>query len=314
MFQSTNGLIVGAHLGSGASRFSKMKVQEILMFNKSYSISKKILLERNIYDYYLPFSVPNSITDVDVKNLTIANKLNNTTSSALNDLVIGLKTNNLWDKMVAIYPITGTLSHYGSSYNLKNISLDSNDWTLSNSGISLGTKGIIYGGGSGGASSIIYKALSDTFTSNNFHMSMYVSGGTLANHHGGVGKGIYAVGNNAITHLSLSSTVKQYNNISVTQSSTTGYFVASSLTQNKLFRNGSLIGTASLSATMSDCYKGTNINGSGGLPRIGIAADQGVAQWTNIQTGFITFGYGLTDDEVSTLSTLVLNYQTALGR
>jgi hypothetical protein len=143
---------------------------------------------------------------------------------------------------------------------------------------------------------------------------MYVSGGTLANHHGGVGKGIYAVGNNAITHLSLSPTVKQYNNISVTQSSTTGYFVASSLTQNKLFRNGSLIGTAALSATMSDCYKNTNINGSGGAPRIAIAADQGVAQWTNIQTGFITFGYGLTDDEVSTLSTLVLNYQTALSR
>jgi hypothetical protein len=314
MYQGTSGLIVGANLIAGYSAFSKMKIQEILMFSKSYLISKKILLERNIYDYYLPFTTPASAVDTDVKNLAIANKLNNTTSSALNDLVTGLKTNGLWDKMVAIYPITGTLSHYGSSYNLKSISLDSSEWTLANSGISLGTSGISYGGGSGGASSIIYKALSDTFTSNNFHMSMYVSGGTLANYNGGVGKGIYAVGNNIITHLSLSPTVKQYNNISVTQSSTTGYFVASSLTQNKLFRNGSLIGTAALSATMSDCYKNTNINGSGGAPRIAIAADQGVAQWTNIQTGFITFGYGLTDAEVSTLSTLVLTYQTALGR
>ena len=145
-------------------------------------------------------------------------------------------------------------------------------------------------------------------------MSMYVNGGTFVNHHGGIGKGIYAEGSNITTHLSLSTTTKQYNNVSATNSSTTGYFVASSLTDNRLFRNGVLLGTASLSATMSNCYKGVNVNGSGGTPMVSIACHQNVASWTNIRTGFITIGYGLTDVEVSTLSTLVSTYQTALSR
>ena len=313
-YQGTAGLLVGGALTYGSLYFSKMKVQEILLFNKSYAISKKILLERNIYDYYLPFSIPSSVTDTDVKNLTIANRLNNTTINAITDLVTGLKSNNLWDKMVAIYPITGTLSQYGAAYNLKNISLDSNDWTLSNGSAGLTNSGLSYNGGYNGGGSLIYKALSDTFSPNNFHMSMYVNGGTFVNHHGGIGKGIYAEGSNITTHLSLSTTTKQYNNVSATNSSTTGYFVASSLTDNRLFRNGVLLGTASLSATMSNCYKGVNVNGSGGTPMVSIACHQNVASWTNIRTGFITIGYGLTDVEVSTLSTLVSTYQTALSR
>lgn len=307
---SAASLLIGGYLMQGGQYMSKMKYQEILVFNKSYSISNKLPQEKNMYDFYTPFSY-NSTSDEDANALSLYNRLSVTQSTALNTLVSGIKAAGLWDKMVALYPIIGGNAQ-GHAFNLKNISFDVSTWTLSNSGgITNDSSGMAYNGTNG--TSVIYKALSDNFAVNNFHMSFYISGGTLVTSSGNKPL-IFSGGSNITTGLQASATTKTYNNVSVANTATTGYLVASSITQNKLFLNGALLGTASLSATMSNGWKGTNMYGSGGVPHIHVASDFGVGSFENVKTGFMTLGYGLTDTEVSNLSTLVLAYQASLGR
>ena len=307
-------LLIGGYITTNNQYMSKMKYQEILIFDKSYSISNKLVQEKNIYDYYTPFTY-NTLSDPDANNMSLYNRLGITQSTALNTLVTGMKstvsgTVSLWDKMYAIYPIIGGNAQ-AHTFNLKNISLDTNAWTLLHTGgVTHDSTGISYNGTTG--TSIIYKALSDTFASNNYHMSFYLNGGTLANT--GVDPFLYSSGNNIITGLKGNTSSKYYNNISVSDTSTNGYFIGTSITQNKLFRNGVLLGTASLSATMSNGYKGVNQYSSGGVPRITVASDFAIGSFKNIKTGFMTIGYGLTDTDVTNLNNLVLTYQTALGR
>jgi len=313
--QTTAGsLLIGGNIWSGGQEMCKMKYQEILVFDKSYSIANKLSQEKNMYDFYTPFTY-NSVSDTDSNNLSLYLRLTSTQSTALNNLASSMKstisgTGSLWDKMVAIYPIVGGNAQ-GHSFNLKDISYSSEAWTLFHSGgITHDSTGMLYNGSNG--TSIIYKALSDNFATNNFHMSFYLNGGTIAN--SGLNTFIYQGGNNISTGLVGNTTYKGYNNVSISDTSTNGYFIGTSITQNKLFRNGTLLGTASLSATMSNGFKGQNYYGSGGWPRITIASNFNVADYKNVKTGFMTIGYGLTDTDVTNLNSLVLTYQTALGR
>ena len=307
-------LLIGGYIWNGGQQHSKMKYQEILVFDKSYSIANKLSQEKNMYDYYTPFTY-NNVSDSDATSLSLYLRLSSTQSSAINNLVTGMKsaisgTGSLWDKMVAVYPIVGGLPQ-GHSFNLKNISYDLGAWTLSHSGgVTHDNTGILYNGTTG--TSIIYKAFSDNFLANNFHLSFYLNGGTVANT--GVNPFLYGSGNNINTGLVGNTTSKGYNNVSISNTSTTGYFIGTSITQNKLFRNGTLLGTASLSATMSNGFKGQNYYGSGGTPRITVASDFAAGSYKNVKTAFMTIGYGLTDTDVTNLNNLVLTYQTALGR
>jgi hypothetical protein len=152
------------------------------------------------------------------------------------------------------------------------------------------------------------------------HMSFYISGGTLVRASGFPQPLLYSGGSNINTGLEASPTYKYYGNygpgsyISASSSTITGYLIGTSTTQSKLFRNGVLLGTSSISSTMSNGYKGSNFYGSGGVPHIHVASDFGQGSFENVKTGFMTIGYGLTDTDVTNLSTLVLNYQTTLGR
>ena len=299
---SAASLLIGGYLTNGTQLMSKMKYQEIMIFDKSFSISNKLKQEKNIYEFYTPFTV-NNVSDIDANNLSIYNRLSATQAAVLNTLVTSMKstlsgTVSLWDKMVAVYPVIGGNAQ-AHTFNLKNISLDTTEWTLSNSGVvTHDSTGMAYNGISG--TSIIYKALSDTFSDNNFHMSFYLNGGTLAG--SGTYPLLYSSGSNTQTGLRSTTTYKYYNNITASSSTTNGYFIATSITQNKLFRNGTLLGTASLSGTMSNGYKGTNFYGSGGVPRITVASEFAVGAFMNIKTGFMTIGYGLTDTDVTHLN------------
>ena len=66
-----------------------------------------------------PSSLFPIVTDPDAfKFINIADITNQTQITAVNNLVVGLKTNNLWDKMQAIYPFVGGAA-YTHKFNLK---------------------------------------------------------------------------------------------------------------------------------------------------------------------------------------------------
>jgi hypothetical protein len=66
------------------------------------------------------------VTDADAFNFVeVAGISSETQAVAINDLVLGLKANNLWDKMQAIYPFVGGTA-YSHKFNLKD-PRDSND-------------------------------------------------------------------------------------------------------------------------------------------------------------------------------------------
>lgn len=124
-------------------------------------------------------------------------------------------------------------------------------------------------------------------------------------------------GDNGLGVKATSVTYYKANGIESATASSTGYFIGTSLTDNKLYKNGVLLGTASIpaGATMSNGYKGTNYYGSGGVPYINFGAGwAGAGGYSNIKQSFSTFGYGLTPTEAIQLNTIVATYQQALGR
>lgn len=93
----------------------------------------------------------------------------------------------------------------------------------------------------------------------------------------------------------------------VTNTSSLGYFIATrdSSTQRKGWNNGTLVSTAtvtSVAAPAFSVYVGARNNS--GTPQL----------YSNRECAGATIGFGLTDTKASALSTIVANFQIALGR
>ena len=103
--------------------------------------------------------------------ITAAGITNPTQQTAINDLVIGLKTDNLWDNMQAIYPFVGGTST-SHKYNLKDPrDLDVAKRLIFNGGWTHNANGIIGNG---------VNTYAETFNNNPFSMGAYsrTNGGT----------------------------------------------------------------------------------------------------------------------------------------
>jgi len=232
-----------------------------------------------------------------------------TIESAINTLVVDLKSNSLWSKFSAIYPMVGGTSTT-HKYNL----VDPRDldaaFRLTFTGtVNHASTGITSGGGYArthlvpnttlGLDNTHIAAYVRTNPGTNDHVEMGIQGGTdglfIAPYYASGLQNFRAVNSSQIGPSTLGTTIPafyQANRISSTTS--------------KQYRNGSILNTdAASSGTLSArdiwllCYHGT-----GGSPTF----------ITDRENAFASIGEGMTDGEASTYYSIVQAFQTTLSR
>jgi hypothetical protein len=246
---------------------------------------------------------------------TAASITDSTQMSAVNTLVITLKSNNLWTKIKALYPIVGG-NATAHSYNLINPSLFQITWY---GGWTHTSTGALPNGSNGYADTKVIPNTSLSITSN--HFSIYsrtnAIGGNYASH------GLYEGGSNPAIELGL----RRYDSlayyvtpnessssnvvIAPAQTNSAAFYLGSRRSTNDivLYRNSTII--ASNTGTMVGSVQSTNslylsaIN-SNGYPN-GVTYD-------NKEISLSSIGDGLTNIDILNYYTAVQNFQTSLSR
>jgi hypothetical protein len=259
-------------------------------------------LIQNYNAYATRFSLPPSIfiatiTDPDAYNfIDAAGIIDVTQQRALNGLVLGLKANNLWNKMVAIYPFIGG-SATSHKYNLKDPRdinnayrlLFSGGWTHNNNGI--------LGNGSNTTANTFLAE--NTLNIQSGHLSLYNRTNTEAD--GSDLSGGYSSIRLRPAYGQLQSDIFLAGNISLsgTTETSNGYFIRS------LVNSSSIMKRYRAGTTLT----GTLTSAPGGQTSTTFSIGTTLRNYS-----FITIGSGLTSDEMDNLNTLVQAYQTTLGR
>lgn len=254
-------------------------------------------------------------TDADAQAFIDAASITDSTQiSAVNQLVLDLKSYNIWTKMKAIYPIVGGTSTT-HKWNLVNPldtdaayrSVYSIGWTHASTGMS----------GAGSAYANTYLVPNTALTLRNTHISMYIRTDSAAGTKAEIGCGNAGTANpsmalfakysatNAVSDAYSNTT----NRLSVSNSDAKGFYIGSrtSSTLHKLYKNGSVIGTD------------TNTEANGSMPNVqllinGFLFGASVLQQSDREFSFISIGDGLDDTEASNFYTAVQAYQTTLSR
>lgn len=253
--------------------------------------------------YSLISSMKKSSVDADAQAFITAAAITNATQqTAINSLVVSLKSYGIWTKIKALYPMVGgtAASH---KFNLKDPrDLDaafrltfSGGWTHSNTGA--------LPNGTNGYADTKFIPLTN-FSLNNGHISHY-----NRTNSSGVKRDISAtaaIGTSTIySYSSLDGTYNYSritgNEITYLNNDTRGLFILNRIsTVTKYYKNNLLKITSSSSATMAD-----NIISIGGST---------TAFFSNREYALASIGDGLTDTEASNFYTAIQTYQTTLGR
>ena len=245
------------------------------------------------------FFTASGITDIIQKN-------------AVNQLVLDLKSNGLWSKIIDFRPCVGG-NATPHSINLKNPALYtltfSSGWTHASNGMTPnGTSAIAYGG-----------LIPDNvgMTVNNNHVMLYSGTAT-----GGGGSNQYEMGsgnNTASVLFSLftrrSGNFGGYDSGNYINNRNTAYptdgagifigKVNSDLT-SKFYRNGTLLGTKSITIQASLSSYQVYL---GGFNEMG-----STTYYSSKRIITSSFGLGLSDTDVTNLTTIVNTFNTTLGR
>jgi hypothetical protein len=232
-----------------------------------------------------------------------------TQQSAVNQLVLDLKSANIWTKMKAIYPIVGgTASTH--KWNLKDPrDLDAafrltfaTGWTHASTGMT--PNGATYAN--------TYLVPSSAITLNSVHISYYSR--TNITPAASTDIGSWTNTSTNYTLLALGTTLGSYAGLQQTSFSdypvfadadSRGFYMATrtSSSLSSIYKNGVLKDTSAQTSTGN----GTNSfyigSGNGNNPN-----------YSTKQCAFASIGDGLTDAEAANFYTAVQNYQTTLGR
>ena len=235
--------------------------------------------------------------------MTSASITDSTQQAAVNYLVTDLKSNNLWTKMKAVYPMVGgtATSH---SYNLKNPSqfqiAFSGGWTHSSNGaLPNGTNG--YGDTGLNAS---------TQLTTPSHLSYY----TKTNGNTGIDQIDIGITN---FWLSLWYAGSGFNNLLARNQSSTVLLNGGTVTNSQGFGITTKISNTSkifFNNIQKDSQTDTTNIYTNNNIYIGAFNNGSPALWSNRQCAFATIGDGLTDTDTSKLYTIIQNYQTILSR
>jgi hypothetical protein len=257
-------------------------------------------------------NLPTTFHGESINFFLAANITNTNQKVAVDNLVRDLKINNLWDKMIAIYPIVGGTSD-AHKFNLKDPRDLDAAYRLIFSAITHSSGGISHTGSTGGANTNI-RASNFSSITNNIHLSVYsrtdlndTFGGSaggiigLNTSPGGFGLFIYPrygsggfsarlADNGTLTGPAMTTSLGFYL-ITRTSSASKTYF-----------KNGVNLGTSahtsfSLSSATSNIILGRNN-----------------IDPTSRQIAFASFGSGLTESEAIKFSEIVESYQYRLYR
>jgi hypothetical protein len=234
--------------------------------------------------------------------ITAAGITNGTQQSAVNQLVLDLKSYNIWTKMKAIYPIVGG-SASTHKWNLKNpLDTDaafrltfSTGWTHSSNGIAP-TNAF--------ANSFYTPSVNGLLDS--AHISFYSRTDTNLNQ---IDIGSQTSSNYYVLQLRVSNLfyalINQSGLSSSANTNSTGFYIGNRQASNNidLFKNGTKTDTTTVSGLRPSnaVYIGANNTGSAGT-------------FSTKQCSFASLGDGLTDTEAVNFSTAVATFQTTLGR
>lgn len=224
--------------------------------------------------------------------------------AAVNQLVLDLKSYNIWTKMSAIYPFVGgsAISH---SYNLKNTAQYQITWN----GTVTHTINGVQGNGVNGYGNTNYSP--SLGLQDDAHLSIYsrtdideVSFDFSAENTA------QTEASNLILRFAGSGFFSKINTgtyTNVANANSLGFYTGSRTgsTTYKAYKNGSVVATSSVSSTTPTTYS----------LYIGARNAQNTTDlYTTRQYAFASIGSGLSDAEVANFYTAVQTYQTALGR
>jgi len=223
---------------------------------------------------------------------TAGGSLSVTEQTAVNTLVIQMKTDGIWSKMKAIYPMVGA-SAAACAQNLKSSSFTgtfTSGWTFASNGITPNGTSAYFNSGLNASGNL---SVTDA------HFTVYVN--------------VYSGSTDSINGTYPGIFIDQYSsdifygigvdNIA-TVPSQLGLFQINALTNMQLFRNGSSVQskTAGGSLPSRTLWLGASNNGS-----------TGQYFWSG-RLSFSSIGDGLTDAEASDFYTAVQAFQTNLSR
>jgi len=237
--------------------------------------------------------------------------LSATEQLAIDTLVKQMKSDGIWTKMKAIYPMVGA-SAAACAQNLKSSSFTgtftATGWTFASTGVT-----------PNGTNAFMNTNLipDNSLTINNTHLSFYSRTNTVS----GVDIG---TNDNATTFLPLFKFVVRNSSnefIALQYSFLTGEILTATNTDSRGFYEISRISNISSKAFKngSSIVSSTTPNSQTRMSKfslyIGASNNNGVAQeFSNHQCAFASIGDGLTDPEASNLYTTVQAFQTTLSR
>jgi hypothetical protein len=246
--------------------------------------------------------------DTDAQAFFTATGITDTTQkSAVNQLVLDLKSYNIWTKMKAVYPMVGG-SSTTHKYNLVN-SADSDaafrisfstGWTHSSTGATP----------NGSAYADTFLTPSTSLSLNSTHVSYYSRVNSNATEiEVGVASSstaatILEIRTTGVTYYRVNSAVAY---VTYTDSNSLGFYVANRTASNVIngWKNGTKVGTATTLSTSLPSVKLylAALNNSGNAQN-----------YSTKQCAFASIGDGLTDTEAANFNTAVQAFQTTLSR
>jgi hypothetical protein len=256
---------------------------------------------------------PFSLYDADAQAfITAAGITDLTQKIAINNLVLGLKLNSLWSKILCLYPFVGG-SATTNKFNLKNPVDINSAFRLQFFGFNTHTNGYQPNGLNAYANSFFIP--SSNLTLNSEHIMVVSNTNSTPLTVDSIDIGAL----NSATQTSLmairGSSAKNLfqcrfnsNIISVSNTNSIGSFCVNKLgsTTASLYKNGTSVASGTSAGTLSSLpvYIGT-------LNLTSVPYPDG---YTNQNYTFISYGNGLTSSEISILHSLQLTFNTTLGR
>lgn len=290
-----------------ASNFFSGNISIIQIYNKALTANQVVQNYNSLKTRYI-----STITDSDVLAfITAAGITDSTQESAINTLVVSLKSYGIWTKMKAIYPFVGGTAN-SHKFNLKNPADSNAAFRLGfYGGMTHDSNGVSFGGTNGGASTYF-----NPFTNqakNDLHLSVYARTRPtrLANANDINPTTFYnATGWTTLRATSNSSGYDYFG------TSDTAAGVASLTTTAVGFSLGSRT-----SATAIKYYKNTtSASGNGASHTADFLNTELTLNGSNFSYysaanyAFASLGNGLTDAEAANFYAAVQAFQTTLGR
>lgn len=241
---------------------------------------------------------------------TAASITDNTQKSAVNQLVLDLKSASIWTKMKALYPVVGGVAS-AHAVNLKqpgtyNLSF-ATGWTHTSTGMT--PNGATY------ADSFFNPRNNATLY--NEHLSYYSRTQIATGINTDMGAFQNAVPNVYVNSLAIlrndgisvaNINSNDFTRLTPSETDGRGFFIISRTASNslKLYKNSAIKATNTTTTSL--------INPNYQITLGALNLDGGLAQYSNKQCAFASIGDGLTDAEASSFYNAVQTYQTTLGR